>query len=59
LTPPTVGPRPEPNEGQETASRLSVQLDVDFDAREAQIAFLDGADPLRLVFKDGSWRPLS
>jgi predicted component of type VI protein secretion system len=59
LTPTTVGPRPESDEEQETASRLSLQLDVDFDAREAQIAFLDGADPLRLVFRDGRWRPMS
>ena len=58
LTPTTVGQRAsEPSDG-ETSSKLSVQLDVDFDAREARIAFLDGADPLRFVFKDGSWRPL-
>jgi hypothetical protein len=36
---------------------LSVQLDVDFDAREARITFPGGSDPLRLVYKDGAWRP--
>ncbi len=61
LTPTTVGPRlhaPADDEAEE-ASQLSVQFDVDFEAREARIAFMDGADPLRFVFKDGSWRPVS
>jgi hypothetical protein len=44
--------------GDESPSKVSVQLDVDFEAREARVAFLDGADPLRFVFKDGSWRPV-
>jgi pSer/pThr/pTyr-binding forkhead associated (FHA) protein len=59
LTPTTVGPRPHQPTDDEAPSKLSLALDVDFDAREAQIAFLDGDDPLRLVFKDGSWRPVS
>jgi pSer/pThr/pTyr-binding forkhead associated (FHA) protein len=62
LTPTTVGPRaPAPSDSDEKAgdaSKLSVQLDVDFEAREARIAFLDGTDPLRLEYKDGSWRPI-
>jgi pSer/pThr/pTyr-binding forkhead associated (FHA) protein len=59
LTPTTVGPRsPAPTMGDESPSKVSVQLDVDFEAREARVAFLDGADPLRFVFKDGSWRPV-
>jgi pSer/pThr/pTyr-binding forkhead associated (FHA) protein len=63
LTPTTVGPRlPAPPEDDEkdgdASSKLSVQLDVDFEAREARIAFLDGEDPLRFVYKDGSWRPV-
>ena len=59
LTPTTVGPRPHPPaEGENSPSKVAVQLDVDFDAREAHVAFLDGADPLRFVFKDGSWRPV-
>jgi pSer/pThr/pTyr-binding forkhead associated (FHA) protein len=57
LTPTTVGPRPQEASDDEATPRLSLQLDVDFDAREARIAFLDGDDPLRLVFKDGAWRP--
>ena len=65
LTPTTVGPSlrtKTPGDGPPgapaTPSRLSVQVDIDFDAREATIAFPDGtADPLRLVLKDGSWRP--
>jgi pSer/pThr/pTyr-binding forkhead associated (FHA) protein len=59
LTPTTVGPRApvaSPDE-EEASSKLSLQLDVDFDAREARITFADGSDPLRLVFKDGGWRP--
>jgi pSer/pThr/pTyr-binding forkhead associated (FHA) protein len=71
LTPTTVGARspaleasrpPEPEgpapEGP-APSALSLQLDVDFDAREARITFPDGSDPLRLVFEDGRWRSTS
>jgi len=65
LTPVTIAPEPEaaaepPPEAQpaEAATRLTVQLEVDFDAREATIVFLDGgSDPLRLVFDGKSWRP--
>jgi pSer/pThr/pTyr-binding forkhead associated (FHA) protein len=57
LTPTTVGSRPPAPAGEDAASTLSLQLDIDFDAREARIALLDGSDPLRLVFKDGAWRP--
>src|SRR5947209_1411524 len=59
LTPTTTGPRsPAPAADDASPAKVSVQLDVDFDAREAQVAFLGGADPLRFVFKDGSWRPV-
>ena len=64
LTPTTVGPRSTSasddgdDEDSGDGSKLSVQLDVDFEAREARISFLDGADPLRFVYKDGSWRPV-
>jgi predicted component of type VI protein secretion system len=58
LTPTTVGPRPPAPAADDESAKVSVQLDVDFDAREARVAFLDGADPLRFVFKDGSWRPV-
>ncbi len=36
---------------------LALRLEVDFAAREATIALGDGAEPLRLVFDDGVWRP--
>ena len=60
LTPTTAGPRPRPttDEDASAAKKVSVQFDVDFEAREAQIAFLDDTDPLRFVFREGSWRPL-
>ncbi len=35
---------------------LALQLEVDFDAREAQIALGDGGEKVRLVLEDGSWR---
>ena len=38
---------------------LSLKLEVDFDAREATIAFDEASQPLRLVFEDGEWRPAS
>jgi pSer/pThr/pTyr-binding forkhead associated (FHA) protein len=69
LTPTTTGPPPpadtdtgtatDTSTGEQTLSKLSLALDVDFDAREAHITFLDGEDPLRLVYRDGSWRPVS
>jgi pSer/pThr/pTyr-binding forkhead associated (FHA) protein len=59
LTPTTVAPRAPAAAPDEAApSKLSLQLDVDFDAHEARITFVDGSDPLRLVFQDGSWRPV-
>ena len=63
LTPTTIGPPRKDAEAPEeppadAGTKLSVQLDVDFDAREATIVFLDGgSDPLRLVFDGSSWRP--
>jgi pSer/pThr/pTyr-binding forkhead associated (FHA) protein len=65
LTPTTVGPRSPPSSedgddegsGSGDGSKLSVHLDVDFEAREARISFLDSADPLRFIYKDGSWHP--
>jgi pSer/pThr/pTyr-binding forkhead associated (FHA) protein len=59
LTPTTVGTRPAVPASESEPSKLSLQLDVDFDAREARIAFLDGSDPLCLVYRDGGWRPAS
>jgi pSer/pThr/pTyr-binding forkhead associated (FHA) protein len=59
LTPTTIGPRPPApsTDDAKTPSAVSLQLDVDFDAREARITFPDGSDPLRLVYRDGAWRP--
>ena len=36
-----------------------LQLEVDFEAREVRIAPGHDAEPVRLVFRDGSWRPVS
>jgi pSer/pThr/pTyr-binding forkhead associated (FHA) protein len=36
---------------------LALRIEVDFAAREATIALGDGAEPLKLVFDDGVWRP--
>jgi hypothetical protein len=35
---------------------LALRLEIDFDARSAQIAFDDASEPVRLAFIDGSWR---
>jgi pSer/pThr/pTyr-binding forkhead associated (FHA) protein len=59
LTPTTVGASAPVASADRAPSKLSIQLDVDFDAGEARITFADGSDPLRLVFKDGGWRPVS
>lgn len=40
----------------EPALPLSLQLTVDFEAREARIALNDESEPLRLVFEGGVWR---
>lgn len=59
LTPTTVGPGLRAHVSGDGPKKLSVELDIDFDAREAKIAFPDGtADPLRFTFKDGAWRPV-
>jgi pSer/pThr/pTyr-binding forkhead associated (FHA) protein len=34
----------------------ALKLDIDFDAREARIAFGEGGEMVRLVFEDGVWR---
>jgi hypothetical protein len=36
--------------------RLALELEIDFDAREARIALREGGETLRMVFEDGSWR---
>ncbi len=61
LTPTTVGQRSGASSDEDddgASSTVSLQLDVDFDAREAHVSFGDGPDPLRFVYRDGSWRPV-
>ena len=41
----------------EVTAALSLRLEVDFAAREAQIFLTDTSDPVRLVFERGAWRP--
>jgi pSer/pThr/pTyr-binding forkhead associated (FHA) protein len=57
LTPTTVGPRAPAPSAEDAATKLSLQLEIDFDAREASITFPGGSDPLRLAYMDGAWRP--
>jgi pSer/pThr/pTyr-binding forkhead associated (FHA) protein len=38
------------------ASPPALKLEVDFDAREARIAFGDDGETVRMVFEDGVWR---
>ena len=38
--------------------RLSLRLDVDFEAGEAELALDDESEPVRLVLEDGRWRAL-
>ena len=46
------GPEPAP-----AAPLLSVKLQIDFAAREAQLLLDDASEPVRLVFDAGEWRP--
>ena len=43
----------------QTPPSLSLQVDVDFAAREVRIRADDEAEPVRLVYQDGTWRPAS
>ena len=43
----------------DTPQTLSLQLDIDFAARELQIRLDDSAEPVRLVFDGDSWRSAS
>jgi predicted component of type VI protein secretion system len=36
--------------------RLNIQLEVDFEEREAQLRLDEASEPVRLVFEDGAWR---
>ncbi|MGA2927690.1 MAG: FHA domain-containing protein [Solirubrobacteraceae bacterium] len=63
---PTIGPVPAAPAGQATpvaeqaapaigAPTLSLRLQIDFAAREAQL-LIEGIEPLRLVYDAGAWR---
>jgi pSer/pThr/pTyr-binding forkhead associated (FHA) protein len=61
LTPPT-GPSERSQDPQEAAGptpRLGLELEVDFDAREARITLGSGGETLRMVLEDGAWRAVS
>lgn len=51
-TPPGFGPPAEAT----LPPRLSLQLDVDFEAQEAWLSLDPASEPLRLVFDAGAWR---
>jgi hypothetical protein len=36
---------------------IEIEIEIDFDAREARIALGSGEEALRMVFEDGGWRP--
>ncbi len=42
--------------GTDHTPPLALQLEIDFDAREARIALGDGSETVRLVLEDGHWR---
>jgi len=56
---PTVVPEPSPAEplaAEPTApARVSLAIEIDFDAQEAQLRINEAADPLRLGFDGASW----
>lgn len=55
-----VSPAPPPDAAEvRVPPALSLRLEVDFVAHQARIMLQDGAEPLRLVFDDGAWRPAS
>jgi len=47
---------PTPPEGSPAQTSLLLTLKVDFAANEATVALDDSAEPIRLVFEDGTWR---
>ncbi|MHB8693396.1 MAG: FHA domain-containing protein [Solirubrobacteraceae bacterium] len=52
---PEPAPEPEPTPPA-AIPRLSLRLEIDFDANEASIALGDGAEPVRIVLESGAWR---
>lgn len=50
-TPPAVEPEPA-----SAVPRLSLRLEIDFDANEALISLGDGVEPVRIVLESGAWR---
>jgi hypothetical protein len=43
----------------EAPPAVSLRLEIDFSAREAEIALSDTSDTVRLVFDAGAWRLVS
>jgi FHA domain len=52
---PTTDP-PVPVEPVGRTPRVALRLEIDFDAREAQIVLGDGEEALRMVLENGHWR---
>lgn len=57
--PPETAGVPTPPGGSPDHTTLALTVNVDLAAREATIALDATAEPIRLVFEDGAWRPAS
>ena len=53
---PAAPPAPAVAPSGSLAATLSLRLQIDFAAREAQLSFDDTSEPLRLAFDAGAWR---
>jgi pSer/pThr/pTyr-binding forkhead associated (FHA) protein len=53
---PEPTPEPEPTTPPAALPRLSLRLEIDFDANQAFIALGDDAEPMRIVLESGAWR---
>lgn len=58
-SPPPRDASPDPEERTGPTPPLKLRLDVDFDAREAQITLGSGGETVRMVLEDGDWRAVS
>jgi hypothetical protein len=47
---------PLPGEAAAAAGSVSLRVEIDFDAGEASIALEEGADAVKLVQRDGTWK---
>jgi predicted component of type VI protein secretion system len=48
---------PEPVASDKPPPPLAIRMEIDFAAREARVVLNEASEPLRLVLRDGVWRP--